>query len=192
LDQVPVAGERLKRPIVDYSTKLEKTDRHLKRAEAQALAILSDAEMEKLEHTALLVNDFLNHRADEIGLVHADGKIECVFSPTRELLVADTFGTMDEDRFLFDGVHLSKQVLRDYYVLTVWADAVEKKEAGLPYRLSPPQKLPARLLNIVSRMYQSVCQDWVGQKIWPEVPAVESVVADYRAFVDDLNSGRIK
>jgi phosphoribosylaminoimidazole-succinocarboxamide synthase len=192
LDHVPLPGERLARPIVDYSTKLEKTDRHLKRNEAQALARVSDAEMEEIERTALAINDFLNERADALGLTHADGKIECVYSPTRELLVADTFGTLDEDRFMFDGVHLSKQMLRDYYVKTVWQDAVEKKEAGLPYALSPPNHLPPRLLSIVSRMYQSVCEAWVGAPVWKDVPTVPEVVAEYRVFVDDLDAGRIR
>ena len=75
-------------------------------------------EMHQMEEMALGVNDFLNEKADSIGLEHADGKIEMAFSPKRELLLVDTFGTLDEDRFLFQNVHLSKQILRDYYART--------------------------------------------------------------------------
>lgn len=183
LKRMPKEGEKLEKPIIDYTTKLEATDRHLKKKEAQDLAMLTDKEFASLEADSLKVNDFLNRRAEEIGLEHADGKIEMALTPNRELMLVDTFGTLDEDRFLFKGKHLSKQVLRDYYVKTVWADAVEKKEAGLPYTFSAPDKLPKELLDLVSNMYKSVCEAWVGEKIWG-APKIEDVVSQIDAFRD--------
>lgn len=165
LKKMPLEGERLEKPIIDYATKLEATDRHLKNKEAQETAMLKDKEMQGLESIALQVNEFLNERAEAIGLEHADGKIEMAFTPKRELMLVDTFGTLDEDRFLFEKTHLSKQILRDYYVKKVWGEAIEKKEAGLAYTLSKPPKLPPKVLELVSNMYKSVCEAWVGEKI---------------------------
>jgi len=185
LKKMPLEGEKLEKPIIDYSTKLEATDRHLKNLEAQELAMLSDSEMQAVEQTALQVNEFLNERAEAIGLEHADGKIEMAFTPERKLMLVDTFGTLDEDRFLFGKTHLSKQILRDYYVKTCWADAVEKKEAGLPYTFSAPPKLPAELLTLVSNMYKSVCEAWVGKKIW-NAPSIGEIVEKLNEFSERL------
>jgi len=187
LSRIPVEGEKLEKPIIDYATKLEATDRHLKNQEAQELAFLSDNEMQALEETALRVNEFLNERAEAIGLEHADGKIEMAFTPERRLMLVDTFGTLDEDRFLLGKTHLSKQILRDYYVKTVWQDAIEKKEAGLPYTLSTPGKLPTELLELVSSMYKSVCEAWVGEKIW-KAPSIEQVVEQINEYSEKLKS----
>lgn len=187
LTHMPKEGEKLSRPIIDFTTKLEKSDRHLSRAQALELACLRENELQQLEQTALQVNDFLNARAQQIGLEHADGKIEMALDATRTPLLVDTFGTLDEDRFLFDGVHLSKQILRDYYAKTLWRAEIEKKEAGLPYHLSPPGRLPPELLQITSRIYQSVCEAWIGKKIWG-APSIQETVEEYRGFVERLDS----
>lgn len=84
----------------------------------------------------------------------------------RELMLVDTMGTLDEDRFLFDKTHLSKQILRDYYAKTLWGEEVKKKEAGKEYKLTEPNKLPHELLEITSNMYKSVCEAWCNEKIW--------------------------
>ncbi len=185
LKRMPLEGERLEKPIVDYTTKLEASDRHLTKKEAAELAFLKPNEMESMERISLAVNSFLNQKAESIGLEHADGKIELAFTPRRELMLVDTFGTLDEDRFLFDNIHLSKQILRDYYAKTIWKEAIEKKEAGLPYELSQPSKLPTELLQIASDMYKSVCEEWIGKKMW-NAPSIEEVVHDYQAFIEKM------
>lgn len=186
LTRIPNEGERLQKPIVDYTTKLEKADRHLKYDEARAMAQMTEGEMRRMEEMALDVNTFLNQKADSVGLEHADGKVEIAFTPQRELMLVDTFGTLDEDRFLMNGVHLSKQVIRDYYAKVQWEKEIEKKESGLPYQLDPPQPLPADLLLLVSQMYQSVCEAWVDEKIW-NAPPVKDVVHDLNAYKEKLD-----
>ncbi len=185
LKKMPAEGEKLEKPIIDYATKLEETDRHLKNNEAQELAMLSDKEMREMEEIALKVNNFLNNRAEQIGLEHADGKIEMAFDPKRKMMLVDTFGTLDEDRFLYGKTHLSKQILRDYYVKTVWAEAIEKKEAGLPYALSAPPKLPSELLELVSNMYKSVCEAWIGKNVW-NAPKIETIVQELNEYKEKL------
>jgi phosphoribosylaminoimidazole-succinocarboxamide synthase len=75
--------------------------------------------------------------------------------------------------------------LRDYYVKTCWAEAIEKKEAGLPYELSQPPKLPTDLLELVSNMYKSVCEAWVGKKIW-NAPSIETIVEQLEDYKKKL------
>ncbi|MBI4043566.1 MAG: phosphoribosylaminoimidazolesuccinocarboxamide synthase [Candidatus Diapherotrites archaeon] len=187
LTRIPKEGERLQKPIIDYTTKLEKADRHLKNNEARVLACMTEKEFAEMEQMALKVNAFLNEKAESIGLEHADGKIEMAFTPKRELMLVDTFGTLDEDRFLLNGMHLSKQVIRDYYAKTQWGKEIEKKEAGLPYHLNAPKPLPRDLVDLVSCMYQSVCESWVGERIW-NAPPVEEIVQDINAYTEKINA----
>jgi phosphoribosylaminoimidazole-succinocarboxamide synthase len=186
LTRIPNEGEKLQKPIIDYTTKLEKVDSHLTYAEAMEMAKLSENEMREMENTALKVNEFLNQKAESIGLEHADGKVEMAFTPERKIMLVDTFGTLDEDRFLLNGVHLSKQVIRDYYAKTQWEKEIEKKESGLPYQLGAPKPLPKDLLTLVSQMYQSVCESWIDQKIW-NAPPVSEVVNQLNAYTEKLN-----
>ena len=185
LDRMPEPFEKLEKPIVDYTTKLEKDDRHLTIDEAKELAKISDEEFAKIEETALAVNSFLNEKAESIGLDHADGKIELAFDPNREVMLVDTFGTLDEDRFLFGKTHLSKQILRDYYAKTVWGEEIMKKESGKEYKLNAPEKMPAELLSLTSNMYKSVCEEWCGEKIWG-APKVSEVVASLNNFMKTI------
>ena len=185
LEKIPEPFEKLKKPIVDYTTKLEKDDRHLTVKEAKELATISDEEFAKIEETALAVNSFLNKKAETIGLDHADGKIEMGFDPNRELILVDTFGTLDEDRFLYGKTQLSKQLLRDYYAKTQWAEEVQKKEDGLDYAFTDAKPLPKELLEITSNMYKSVCEAWTGEKVW-NAPSVSDVVSEINTFMGKL------
>jgi len=185
LDRMPEPFEKLEKPIVDYTTKLEDDDRHLTIEEAKDLAKISDEEFAKIEEIALAVNSFLNEKAESIGLDHADGKIEVAFNPDRELMLVDTFGTLDEDRFLFGKTHLSKQVLRDYYAKTGWGEEIIKKESGEEYKLTEPEKLPPELLEITSNMYKSVCEAWCGENIWG-APQISEVVQSLNDFMEKM------
>jgi len=127
LEKEPVPGEKLEKPIMDVSTKLEPTDRYLDWSEAREIACLSQEEIEELKAKALQINDFLTKRAEEIGLEHADGKVEFGMSPARKLILVDVCGTLDENRFLHNGIHVSKQVLRDYYKTTPWYEVLRKR-----------------------------------------------------------------
>ncbi len=184
LDKMPKPGEKLSKPILDVSTKLEETDRYLTWSEAQELAQLSGKQLSELKQKALKINTFLTKKAETIGLEHADGKVEFAINPKGQLILVDTCGTLDENRLLFKGVHLSKQVLRDYYKTTPWYAELEKaKSNGLPKSEWPhPKPVPIRLLKIVSNMYKSVCEAWTGEKTW-NAPKIKEVVEEYKKFL---------
>ena len=120
LKKIPKPGEKLKNPILDVSTKLEPTDRYMDWNEAQTLARLSAAQLKELKEKTLAINDFITKRAEKTGLEHADGKVEFGMDPKGKLVLVDVCGTLDENRLLYNGFHISKQVLRDYYKTTKW------------------------------------------------------------------------
>ena len=185
LSRMPEPGEKLEKTIMDVSTKLEPSDRYLSWEEAGKISCLTWEEVDKLKETALRINEFLCKRAEEIGLEHADGKLEFALDPNRQLILVDVCGTLDEDRFLYNGIHLSKQVLRDYYKTTPWYAVIEKEKAeGKGHgEFTAPEKLPQELIGLVSNMYKSVAEAWTGEKIWGG-PTIEEVISQYKAFLE--------
>ncbi|ELY47761.1 phosphoribosylaminoimidazolesuccinocarboxamide synthase [Natronorubrum bangense] len=127
-DSWPEEAVDLDEPIVEFSTKYEEGDRYLDRAEADEIA--GTAEIDDLESIALEVNRIVTEQADSAGLVHEDGKIECLYYQG-EIRVADVVGTFDENRFSYEGTQLSKEVLRQYHKRTQpdWVQAVEAAKA---------------------------------------------------------------
>ncbi|MEM3613500.1 MAG: phosphoribosylaminoimidazolesuccinocarboxamide synthase, partial [Candidatus Bathyarchaeia archaeon] len=136
LDHYPKPGERLAKPIFDVSTKFEESDRYLTWREAQQLASLTDNELEEIKSVLLKVDETITEIAAKAGLVNEDGKIELAFDEKRRLMVADVVGTLDECRFTYQGLHVSKEIARIYYRQTEWAKEVEQakqkaKEQGV-------------------------------------------------------------
>ena len=188
LDEMPEPGIKLEEPFFDVSTKLEElTDRYLSWEEAREMSKLSEEQMDELKEKALKINAFLTKRAEEIGLEHADGKVEFGLNPENELILVDVAGTLDENRFLFNGTHISKQVIRDYYKTIPWAGEVGKaKEAEIPKKKWPaPPKLPPELVEIVSNMYKSVAEAWTGEEIW-NAPSIGGTMNSYAGFLEGL------
>jgi len=148
------------------------------------ISALSKKQIEELKATALKINGFLNRKAKKIMLEHADGKVEFGLNPENELILVDVSGTLDEDRFLFNGFHISKQVLRDYYKKTPWYAIIEKEKTqgkGKGNYTVPPA-LPKELIEIVSNMYKSVTVAWTGEKNW-KVPSIKECVNAYKKFL---------
>ncbi len=183
ISEMPKPGEQLEKPVIDFSTKLEPTDRYLKRSEAKEISMLSDAEFDGLVEKARKINEFITAHATALGLEHADGKVEFALNSKRELMLVDVCGTLDENRFLRNGVHLSKQILRDYYKGTPWADAVARaKSAGLDKASWPkPQPLPYELVETTANLYKSVCEAWTGRRVW-DAPKLDEALRACERF----------
>jgi phosphoribosylaminoimidazole-succinocarboxamide synthase len=187
LDHYPHAGERLEKPIFDVSTKLEEGDRYVNWAEAQRIAGLTDDELEEVKSLLLWVDDLITQLAANAGLVNEDGKIELAFDPSRRLMVVDVVGTLDECRFTYDGLHVSKEIARQYYRTTEWYREVEeaKKKAvaeGVEdwkslVKTKPPKLDPA-LKSIISQMYSSTADELTRRKIFA-VPKLVEIVKEY-------------
>src|SRR2546427_10670276 len=143
---VPQYGEPLPKPFVEVTTKLEKVDRELTTEEALKISKLSRSEFDALVQTVLKIDDRLNKEVQKRGLIHVDGKKEFAMDDARRLMLVDTFGTADEDRFGdVDGyqkgqqVELSKEFVRQYYGKAGdHQRLMEAREGGKPDPDRPP------------------------------------------------------
>jgi len=187
LDHYPKAGERLKKPIFDVSTKLEEGDRYVSWVEAQRIAGLTDREVDEVKSLLLKVDTVITELASRAGLVNEDGKIELGFDPFRRFMVVDVVGTLDECRFTYEGLHVSKEIVRQYYRKTKWFRDVEeaKKKAqkeGIedwkklvktkPPKLNPTQK------TIISQMYLATANEIAKKKMFA-APKLVEIVKEY-------------
>ena len=193
LDHYPQPGEQLSKPIFDVSTKLEETDRYVTWQEAQKIAGLTDPELEKIKEVLLKSDETINEMASRAGLKNEDGKIELAFDDKRELMVVDVVGTLDECRFTYEGVHVSKEIARQFYKKTRWYADLEqaKKEAeakGIPdwqsLCASKPPKLDPKLKTIISEMYMAAANEMTGHKLF-NAPLLAQVIAEYKEFTKE-------
>jgi phosphoribosylaminoimidazole-succinocarboxamide synthase len=177
LDQAPSAKDWLRRPIIEFSTKLENEDRYLHPDEAKEMAALSSQEFQDLQDIALLLACALKNMMDELELELWDGKFEFAFDgthqfPQRRFKLVDSIG-IDELRLLKDGIHLSKEYLRRQYRGSEWLQAVEKAKAYAeerqaiewkPFCTMNPPLLNPEVKQVAEAMYMTLA-NMISQKI---------------------------
>ncbi len=183
LDKEPFPNQKLDTPILDVSTKLEITDRYLIWKEAQQISGLGDNEIVELKSLTSRVNNLITGEFSKLGLVNEDGKIEVGFDMERRLVLVDVLGTLDECRFTYDGIPVSKEIARIYYRNTEWYKAVEeaKKKDRQQWkkicRLSP-EPLPPRLKQLISEIY-CACTNEITRKEWFKgVPPLKKLLTE--------------
>ena len=174
-------GDILERPIVEYSSKLETTDRYMDYGEAAEIACLGTEEFERLHGLSVAVAYKLKEVFEEMDIFLWDGKFEFAFAEgaegVRDFMLVDSIGP-DELRLSYDGVQLSKQNLRNFYRGGSWHQAVGKaknlaKERGVAdWKKICVEELgegPARLepavLEGVEMMYKSLTNE-LAQKVF--------------------------
>lgn len=194
IDHYPTPGERFKEPILDVSTKLEEKDRYITWKEAQEISGLEDEELYNIKVILLDANDVNTSVAKIQGLVNEDGKIEVGFDHVREPMLVDVLGTLDECRFTYDGLDVSKEVARKFYRQTEWYKEVEKAKTLAKERkveewkkfceVQPP-KLDPQLKNVISQMYMSVANGMLRKNIF-ESPKLHEVMKEYQEIANRL------
>lgn len=162
LTGAPEAGETVILPEVktSYSTKIETTDVYKGLKEMAELAGLVGNEAERLDELTIAAANALFRDAEKTSLMLADGKFEFVMGPGRNLIVADTGYTWDENRFLFnlDGryVDLSKQLPRNIYTIMGW-----KEELKVAQKEHPDDKSkwpePPELTDMQMKVCREAC-----------------------------------
>lgn len=174
LDEIPREGEFFSRPVLEFSTKLEPSDRYVKYDEAKRLAGLSQKEFTELYNLALGVALRLKDLFADMGVELWDGKLEFAFQEgaageeERSFMLVDAIGP-DELRLLKDGLQLSKEILRQFYGRTPWYAGVEKAKVISQQKgredwqricreeLSlEPQPLPREIKNLVEEVYMGL------------------------------------
>jgi phosphoribosylaminoimidazole-succinocarboxamide synthase len=191
LDHYPVPGEHFSKPIFDVSTKLEDKDRYLTWENAKKISGLDDKELAAIKSVLLEVNSTITNIVSEVGLINEDGKIELGFDDLRKLIIVDVVGTLDECRFMYEGMHVSKEILRKFYKNTAWYNAVENakkvaEEQNNPNwktlcKLNPP-KLDSKLIDIVSGMYMATTNEITKRKFF-DVDSLHKIIENYKTYL---------
>ncbi len=162
-------GARLPEPHFEVTTKLEPVDRLLPIPEALALAAIDRRQLDEIREIILRVDEAMQREIGPRGLLHVDGKKEFAVDRDGALMLVDTFGTADEDRFwdkdAYDrGRHVdfSKEFVRQHYRQTGYYDALQQARAA--HQPEPPiPPLPPLLVDEVSRLYTTVYQRLTGE-----------------------------
>jgi phosphoribosylaminoimidazole-succinocarboxamide synthase len=166
-------GLPLPEPHFEVTTKLEPVDRLLTQSEALALSALDASELDQIRETILRVDTAMQQEIGPRGLLHVDGKKEFGKDAAGTLMVVDTFGTADEDRFWDQDayergrhVDFSKEFVRQHYRQTGYYDRLLKaRETHTEEPAIPP--LPPLLVDEVSRLYTTVFERLTGEAFSP-------------------------
>ncbi len=164
-------GDQLPEPFVEVTTKLEKVDRLLTEEEALEISGLSKDEYTEIVEMTLRIDADINKEVKKRGLLHVDGKKEFALDHDRKIMVVDTYGTADEDRFwdlesYEEGncIELSKEVVRSYYRKIGYHEALYTARAeNKPEPDVPP--LPLELVEKTSQLYLDLYQKITGEDI---------------------------
>ncbi len=168
-NHVIALGDPLPQPFFEITTKLEKVDRSLTIEEALSISSVSPSEFNELKAIALRIDAAITEHITARGLIHVDGKKEFAYDDARNIMVVDTFGTADEDRFwdaqaYQQGVFLerSKEFVRQYYRKTGYhAQLMKARNSGQEEPPIPP--LPDEVISQVSEIYIQLFEDLTGE-----------------------------
>ncbi|MDE1153269.1 MAG: phosphoribosylaminoimidazolesuccinocarboxamide synthase [Micavibrio sp.] len=202
LDKAPKAGDTFTVPVVEFSTKLETSDRYLSYADAQGIASLNDDEFTALQQISRLVSLRLKDCFAEIGIELWDGKLEFAFGKRqadgmRDFMLVDSIGP-DELRLIKDGQHLSKEALRGFYRPTSWYAAIEtgkalakergekdwKKICTDELKSVPPLLAPAvkqRVEMIYKGIATALSEKFCGGRVFADAWSLDDVVKQVQA-----------
>jgi phosphoribosylamine--glycine ligase len=170
IDKLPEKNDFFKEPVIEFSTKLEPMDRYLSYTEAKYIAGLTDQEFENLIHLTRDLSRKLSKVFEQMGLELWDGKFEFAFhldhNGIRDFQLVDSIG-LDELRVLKNGVHLSKELIRQYYQGTKWMNQLSsyKGRFGDEWKKNmildgiTPKHLDKSFLEITSELYTSFSSD---------------------------------
>lgn len=188
LKEMPPPGQILDNSFLDVSTKLEASDRYLSWDEVKEIAYLKDNEINEIKRITLLVNKLIIGEAEKIGLKYEDGKIEFGFDEDRNLLIIDVLGTLDECRFTYEGMPVSKEIARIYYRKTPWYQVVleAKKKDLLNWKKQVsfnPSPLPDRLKELISMAYCAFTNEITGRVWFPKIPAMKEILEEIISFI---------
>ena len=162
-------GVKLPKPYLEVSTKFEKFDRLLDRAEALKISNLTNEEFDSILEIVVKVDEIIETEAAKRGLIHVDGKKEFALGEGRVPVLVDSFGTLDEDRW-WDAeayergeiVQLSKEFVRGHYLETGHhSELYAAREAGTE---EPPiPALPQDIIDQTAILYADMYERLTGQ-----------------------------
>jgi phosphoribosylaminoimidazole-succinocarboxamide synthase len=190
LPSVPKVNQWFARPVLQFFSKLESKDRLLTWQEATTIANLPAQQFEQLIELAIDTALALHVLFASHNLELWDGKLEFVLDcQSGQLLLADSVGP-DEVRLLYNGIHLSKEILRQYYRPTAWYKSLatartiaakngqeDWQQICLEELKQSPQPLPTDLKTLVNQLYGMLTNELLGQPVFPSHPNLKDFTA---------------
>ncbi len=188
LDEMPQPGAILKNPIYDVSTKLERMDRYIKWDEAERISGLSSGQIALLKEMLSRLNRLITDEFGRLGLVNEDGKIEFAVDDDGEICIVDVFGTLDECRFTFEGIPVSKEIARIYYRKSEWYEALNraKEKDGQNFKEvceKNPERLPVELRDAIANLYRYCTNKITGRDWFENVPELTDSIKVIKRFI---------
>ena len=164
-------GMRIPEPFFEVTTKHEEYDRPITFDEAINDFGLKREEIEEVRELVLKMDTLISSQVEPRGLLHVDGKKEFALGDEGQLMLIDTFGTPDEDRFwdveeYTSGkfTELSKEYVRQYYrLLGYHKELTEAREKGIPTPDIPA--LPDNMIEQTTMLYADLFQRLTGQEL---------------------------
>ncbi len=158
-EEEPDYGEKLPEPYFEVTTKVEEIDRNLSKEEALDISGLTEEEYEEIKEAVFKIDELIEENGEKNGLLHVDGKKEFAMDENRDIILVDTFGTADEDRFWENDeyengnfVQKSKEFVRQHYRKTGYhEDLMDARENGEEEPPIPP--LPDDMVDKTSELY---------------------------------------
>ncbi len=153
-------GKQLYWPVCHLTTKFEKVDRDLTENEAMALAQISPAEMNRIWQICLRLDGAISLAYRKAGFTYFDGKKEIsLVGVNRRVVMADTFGTQDEDRPVLTSdlsrnkvSHYGREYIRQYFREIGYEKRLNQaRQAGLPDPEYP--EIPEKILEEIALRY---------------------------------------
>ena len=140
------------------------------REEALQISNITDEEFDSIIEACLKIDAVIEREAAKNGLIHVDGKKEFALGPGRKVVLVDTFGTLDEDRWWDaekyaegEQVELSKEFVRTHYINT--GHQAELESARNEDREDPPiPALPEDIIQQTADLYSSMYERLTSNK----------------------------
>ena len=166
----PVYGQKIPVSFIEITTKFEEFDRPISFEEAIEDFGLRQEELDEMFDIILKVDILIAAEVEKRGLIHVDGKKEFAIDDDGKIMLIDTFGTADEDRFWEmkeyekgELVDQSKEFVRQYYARTGYHDELmEARDAG---KEEPPiPALSDEMVKATSELYGKLFERFTGEE----------------------------
>lgn len=204
LSEFPNSGSSFDPALVEFSTKLETTDRYLSNSEIAALKVVSPEELRALKSQTQTVAGKLDQLFASFGVKLWDGKVEYAFTEEkdgqRSLMLVDSIGP-DELRLTYEGLPLSKEFLRQIYAGSAWSAGVKKAKELAQERKTQdwkkicreelqaePSPLSPQQIQVSSYLYQALANEVAGALKRPRPFAAEVDLKFWFKKVQELGS----
>ncbi len=194
LSEPPKEGEWLPRPVIEFFSKLEPTDRFLPLETALNFSGLSNPEFARTTEYTLFAGIFLQDFFSRECIELWDGKFE--FVKGRQLMLGDAV-TPDELRLTRDSVQISKEPIRQYYrkygkefcsKINEAKDITRRTKKEIKEIMTielkcQPEPMAPDFRAIMESMYTSLTAEATGLDIFRETQPLKEVIRNISQYV---------